>query len=194
MSGSRAEPPAPAKLSRVSTDGKKALLNAALALATLLLTSVLWRRPLVLTGLLIVTGVAIYSLRPSRTSVWVYLVGFLFGPLAEGVSIRTGAWEYASPTFLGIPLWLPFVWGIAALFIQNAADLGKAIFASDRSGARRLRSEPAPPDVVAPLAHIVRDDAPPHQQAEDRAPEAEREHGLESGGRDERAQQHVRGA
>ena len=176
------------------SDARKALINAALALTTLLLTSVLWRTPLVLTALLIVTGVAIYALRPSRTSAWVYVVGFVFGPLAEGVSIRTGAWEYASPTFLGIPLWLPFVWGIAALFIQNSADIGKAIFTRDASGAGGLGSQPASPEVVAPLAHLVRDDAPPHEHAEDRAADAEREHGFERGRDEDRAEQHVGGA
>ena len=177
----------------MSRDAQKALINAALALATLLLTSVLWRTPVALTALLILTGVAIYALRPSRTSAFVYLIGFLFGPLAEGVSIRTGAWEYASPTFLGIPVWLPFVWGIAALFIQNTADLGKAIFAREESGPSGLRSQAASPDVVAPVAHLVRDDTPPHEQAEDRTAQAEREHGFERG-RDDDAEQHVRGA
>lgn len=175
-------------------DSTKALINAALALTTLLLTSVLWRTPVALTALLIVTGVAIYALRPSRTSACVYVVGFVFGPLAEGVSIRTGAWEYASPTFLGIPLWLPFVWGIAALFIQNTADLGKVIFANDESGARRLRSQPASPDVVAPLAHLVGDGTPSHEDAEGEAAEADGEHRLERGRRDDRAEQHVGGA
>ena len=176
------------------SDTRKALINAALALTTLLLTSVLWRTPLLLTALLIVTGIAIYALRPSRTSAWVYVVGFVFGPLAEGVSIRTGAWEYASPTFLGIPLWLPFVWGIAALFIENTADIGKAIFARDASGASGVGSQAASPDVVAPVAHLVRDDSPPHEHAEGGAAETEREHGFERGRHDDGAQQQVRGA
>jgi hypothetical protein len=125
----------------------KAAINATLALATLLLTSVLWRYPVALTAVLIAAGVAIYALRPSRTSACIYVVGFVFGPLAEGLAIQTGAWEYASPSVLGIPVWLPFVWGNAALFIQNTADIGKAIFARDPA-----RSEPATPDVVAPVA------------------------------------------
>ena len=169
------------------SDSRRALLNATLGLATLLLTSVLWRYPLALTSLQIATGIAIYSLRPTRTTACVYVVGFVFGPLAEGLAIQTGAWEYASPSVLGIPLWLPFVWGNAALFIQNSADFGKAIFARDAAPS-------AAPDVVAPLAHVVGDDAPTHQHAEDRAADAEREHGLERRGDDDRAEQHVRGA
>lgn len=171
------------------SDSRKALINSALALTTLLLTSVLWHYPLVLTLLLVLTGAAIYALRPSRTSAWVYATGFVFGPLAEGLAIQTGAWKYASPSFLGIPLWLPFVWGIAALFIQNTADIGKAIFA--RGSAR---SPGSAPDVVAPVAHLVRDDAPAHEHTEGRAAEAEREHRLERRRHDDQAQQHVRGA
>jgi hypothetical protein len=168
-------------------DSRKAFFNAALGLAALLLTSVLWRHPLALVSLQVMTGAAIYALRPGRTSVCVYAVGFVFGPLAEGLAIQTGAWEYASPSVLGIPLWLPFVWGNAALFIQNTADLGKAIFAKDAAPS-------AAPDVVAPVAHLVGDDAPAHEYAEDDASEADREHRLERRGDDDRTEQHVRGA
>jgi hypothetical protein len=164
-------------------------VNAALALATLLLTSVLWRYPVALTAVMVVTGLAIFTLRPSRTSACVYAVGFVCGPLAEGLAIQTGAWKYASPSVLGIPLWLPFVWGIAALFIQNTADFGNALFVRDAP-----RPEAAAPDVVAPVAHLVRDDVPPHEHAEDGAAEAEREHGLERRRHDDQAEQHVRGA
>jgi len=175
------------------TEPRKALVNATLALATLLLTSVLWHYPVALTALLIVTGAAIYALRPSRTSACVYATGFVFGPLAEGLAIQTGAWEYASPSVLGIPVWLPFVWGNAALFIQNTADLGKAIFAKDSAPADRRPASNAP-DVVALFADVVGNSAPSHEQAEDGAAEAEREHGFERRRHDDRAQQHVRDA
>jgi hypothetical protein len=172
----------------------KAAVNATLALATLLLTSVLWRYPVALTALLIAGGVAIYVLRPSRTSACIYVVGFVFGPLAEGLAIQTGAWEYASPSVLGIPVWLPFVWGNAALFIQNTADIGKAIFADRPSRPARRHTPSGRPDVVAPLAHLVGDHAQAHEHAEDGAPDAQREHGFERRRHDDRAEQHVRDA
>src|SRR5712691_8072251 len=96
----------------------KVLLNIALALATLLLTAVLWRNPLFLTALLILTGAAIFVIRPSRSSVM----------------------TYATSKVLGLPLWLPFLWGNAALFIQNSAELSKALFTKESSRARA--SEP----------------------------------------------------
>jgi hypothetical protein len=172
----------------------KAAVNATLALATLLLTSVLWRYPVALTVLLIVAGAAIYALRPSRTSACVYAVGFFFGPLAEGLAIQTGAWEYASPSVLGIPVWLPFVWGNAALFIQNTADIGKAIFADRPSRPARRHTPSSRPDVVAPLANLVGDHAQAHEHAEDGAPDAQREHGFERRRHDDRSEQHVRDA
>ena len=45
------------------------------------------------------------------------------------MSITTGAWAYDSPQLLGIPIWLPFVWGNAGLFILNMAELWKSLLA-----------------------------------------------------------------
>jgi hypothetical protein len=110
-------------------DHVKFVLNAALALATLFLTSVLWRYPLALIVLLLVTAAAIFRIRPNATGVVVYATAFVFGPLAEAASITTGAWQYDSSNFHGIPVWLPFVWGNAGLFILNMAELWKSLLA-----------------------------------------------------------------
>jgi uncharacterized membrane protein YoaT (DUF817 family) len=119
------------------SDHVKFVLNALLALATLFLTAVLWRYPVALIALLLVTAVAILRIRPNVTSVVVYATAFVFGPAAEAVSITTGAWEYDSNNLLGVPVWLPFVWGNAGLFILNMAELWKSLLAprASRSGA-----------------------------------------------------------
>jgi hypothetical protein len=126
------------------SDRKKFALNAALALATLFLTAILWRYPVALVALLLVTAAAIFRIRPNASSAIVYLTGFVFGPTAEAASITTGAWEYDSTFVFGIPVWLPFVWGNAALFIQNMAELWKSLFAPVSS---RIRA--ADPSVAA---------------------------------------------
>ena len=188
------------------SDKRKAALNMVLAAATLLLTAALWRHPLALIALVVLTGAAIFALRPSRHAVAVYITAFVFGPIAEILAIGTGAWEYATPTVLGIPLWLPFVWGNAGLFLHNTSELWKLIFARTPSvahsvdapvvvdGRDRLGAGRAAPDVVAPLAHLVRDDAPPHEQAEDDAAEADREHRLQRRRDHDQPEQHVGGA
>jgi hypothetical protein len=110
-------------------DHVKFVLNALLALATLFLTAVLWPYPVALIALLIVTAGTIFLIRPNASSVVVYATAFVFGPLAEALSITTGAWEYDSNNLLGVPIWLPFVWGNAGLFIQNMAELWKSLLA-----------------------------------------------------------------
>lgn len=123
------------------SDRMKFVVNAALALATLFLTSLLWRHPAGLIALLLVTAAAIYTIRPNATSVVVYLTAFVLGPAAEAASITTGAWAYDSSDFLGIPVWLPFVWGNAGLFILNMSELWKSLL---RAGtARRRTAEPS---------------------------------------------------
>ncbi|HEY3096951.1 MAG TPA: hypothetical protein VGK05_08935 [Acidimicrobiia bacterium] len=139
-------------------DHMKFVINAALALATLFLTAVLWRYPLALIALLLVTAVAILRIRPSATSVVVYATAFVFGPLAEAVSITTGAWAYDSPNFLGVPVWLPFVWGNAGLFILNMAELWKSLLAPRSSRAQIVDAAAPDTEQLVTLRPSDRDD------------------------------------
>ena len=120
------------------SDRRKFALNALLALATLLLTAALWRYPVALVALLLVTAAAIFIIRPNATSVVVYATAFFFGPAAEAVSITTGAWAYHSDNFLGVPIWLPFVWGNAGLFLLNTSELWKSLVASRTSRSKAV--------------------------------------------------------
>ena len=120
------------------SDRRKFALNALLALATLLLTAALWRYPVALVTLLLVTAAAIFIIRPNATSVVVYATAFFFGPAAEAVSITTGAWAYHSDNFLGVPIWLPFVWGNAGLFLLNTSELWKSLVASRTSRSKAV--------------------------------------------------------
>src|SRR5213595_129582 len=115
-------------------DSTRALISAILAFSTLLVTAALWRHPVALIVLVLAVGVAIFLLRPTRPSLVVYAVGFIFGPSAEALGIHAGAWRYSSVDFLGIPIWLPFVWGNAALFIQNAGDVATSALSPGRRG------------------------------------------------------------
>jgi hypothetical protein len=126
-------------------DSAKALLSAVLAFSTLLVTAALWRHPLGLIVLVFLVGCAIFLLRPTVSSLVVYAVGFAFGPLAEILGIHAGAWRYSAPDFLGIPIWLPFVWGNAALFILNAGEVATTALQSGRlrgpSGSTRAPAD-----------------------------------------------------
>jgi hypothetical protein len=110
------------------TDLQKSFTNAALGLASLGMVTILWKQPNLLTMILIFISILMFVVRTEKRSGVVYAIGFIFGPVAEMLAINTGAWEYAAPSFAGIPLWLPFLWANAALFIVNTEKLSHILF------------------------------------------------------------------
>lgn len=54
--------------------------------------------------------------------IYLFITGAVVGPLGEIICISFGAWQYANPTLLGIPLWLPFAWGFATVLIKRIAE------------------------------------------------------------------------
>ena len=81
-----------------------------------MVTAMLWRLDSV--AALIIAGIgAAMMVRGDRKDWALYVVCAILGSLAEMIAIYFGAWKYATPTVFGIPMWLPFVWGNAALYI-----------------------------------------------------------------------------
>ena len=51
---------------------------------------------------------------------WAFaLVAAVAGPAVEAAIHATGAFDYAEPDFLGIPIWLPALWANAGLSIRR---------------------------------------------------------------------------
>jgi hypothetical protein len=84
------------------------------------LTAVLWPRPWLLLGALIVWGGVLLWRWHTRSDLVFFFLSLVLGPLAEGVAIAAGAWAYTRPLWL-IPVWLPLLWGIAALTLRRIA-------------------------------------------------------------------------
>jgi hypothetical protein len=85
------------------------------------LASFLWRVPYLLAFCLFLVSVFALYRWHTRSDLLVYFIGFVLGPAAEGVAVHFGAWAYSKPFFL-IPIWLPFLWGIAVLFVKRLAE------------------------------------------------------------------------
>ena len=98
---------------------QKALINALLGFASLISVAFLWQRPILLLLVMLTLTALIMKLRVNNSFITIYFIGFLFGPIAEVIAIHYGAWKYAESASAGIPVWLPFLWGNAALFIVN---------------------------------------------------------------------------
>lgn len=81
-----------------------------------------WRNNTVVFTLLLIATVAVLLLsKNKRFETVIFLTGALFGPSMEAIAIRAGAWQYANPSFTGIPMWLPLLWGLTAVFLMKIA-------------------------------------------------------------------------
>jgi hypothetical protein len=96
------------------------ILNAAIYCLFITLVCVFWNQPYLLLAAGLTISYALLRAGRDRLDVAIYLSGFCFGPLADWICVRAGAWTYSgSPRSL--PLWLPFAWGIAVLLITRTA-------------------------------------------------------------------------
>lgn len=98
---------------------KKFLYNIILALATLIVTYLFWTDTLLLLTMLVMISFLMLMMELNKASVLLFIIGLIFGPLAEALVIYGGVWNYTSSHILGVPIWLPLVWGNAALFFKR---------------------------------------------------------------------------
>jgi hypothetical protein len=102
---------------------KELFFDVALYLACIASISLLYRNIFVLTIVLATASVTGKVFWYKRHDFYFYVTGAFLGPAAEIVCIYFGVWRYANPSFLGIPAWLPFIWGLSAMMIKRIAEI-----------------------------------------------------------------------
>lgn len=103
---------------------KRFLLTCPLALATLLAPILLRiQYPILTIIILAILSLLMLAIDWNRRNILLYLAIFISGPIAESIAIYFGAWSYNNPALLGFPLWLPFVWGNAGLYVLRVKAL-----------------------------------------------------------------------
>ena len=80
-----------------------------------------WTNNILVTAILIAAYGVRYYFWPNNEDHILYIGGAILGPIAEIIATKVGIWHYTIPTFLNIPLWLPFAWGFAAVLIIRIA-------------------------------------------------------------------------
>jgi hypothetical protein len=98
---------------------KAFLYSVILGLIALYSVSFFWKNPLELTIGLIIISILILTLSRKKEDLALYIICGIAGAIAEITAIQFGAWQYSLPYMNIIPYWLPFLWGIAAVFIKR---------------------------------------------------------------------------
>jgi hypothetical protein len=113
--------------------GKEMLFEAAVLAAGCAEMALCHKSNLLLAALLIaLVAVELAFWRGGRTVAFL-VTGAIVGPSTEAIAVWGGAWQYANPTLLGIPLWLPFGWAYGTVLIVGIVDtIGKMTQAPGR--------------------------------------------------------------
>ncbi|MDO8556835.1 MAG: hypothetical protein Q7R96_06735 [Nanoarchaeota archaeon] len=94
---------------------KAIVMSLALGVISIALVTTLWSYPLILAiALIIVSGWAL-SLHKQKSELILYIIVGIGGAIAETIPIYVGAWTYGQSQVVGIPIWLPPLWGLAGL-------------------------------------------------------------------------------
>jgi hypothetical protein len=93
-----------------------------------LCVALLWRHNLLLLAIAAVICTLALALWHCRIDICFFLIIAVLGSLAELVFVRSGGWEYANPTLLGVPIWFPVAFGTTGLIGGRLARTLNAIW------------------------------------------------------------------
>ena len=104
------------------------IFNFLFALFTILIVINFYENILLTTSLLInVSAIGLIKWK-SKTTLIVFILAGIFGPLFEIWAINYGVWSYTNTNFMNIPVWLFPTWGNAAASIhQTTREIEKFI-------------------------------------------------------------------
>ena len=101
--------------------GKELIIEILLLFIIIFTVVLLWRNNVILFAILFVECAITITLWKQQYDIMYFLFGAIIGPVMEMISIHFGIWAYTNPTFLGIPVWLPVLWGFAAIVLSRIA-------------------------------------------------------------------------
>lgn len=85
--------------------------------------SFFWKNNLLLLMILLGELLLAFTLWHQKHDFMYCIVAGILGPIGEVISVQFGVGSYSNPTFLGIPIWLPVLWGLATVMLKNSKTL-----------------------------------------------------------------------
>ncbi len=88
-------------------------------LAAIILIGLFWDNNFVLTLFVTVQAAFLLKFCHEVEDLISFFFVLIVGSISEIAGVSFGAWTYNNPSFLGIPIWLPLIWGMAALCLRR---------------------------------------------------------------------------
>ena len=101
---------------------KELIFEAMLFILAVALVALLYKNNVALTSAMIIGWLIAIKIWHKKEDIYLFVVAAVAGSIAEAVAIEFGAWHYTNPTLLGVPIWLPLLWGLAVVFIRRISD------------------------------------------------------------------------
>ena len=96
-----------------------------LFLITIFIVALSWKNNILTFVLLLILWAIPVCGWPKKGDLSYFLIAFILGPIGEIVAIKFGALQYSNPNFLGIPIWLPVLWGCLAILFNRLISIFK---------------------------------------------------------------------
>lgn len=97
---------------------RKLIVSMIMLLFSLISELLLWNQAILLSILFILLAFIKHRIYPIKKELAWYLMICVGGALIEIVLVNFGhGWSYSNPSFLGIPVWIPFFWGFVGTTI-----------------------------------------------------------------------------
>lgn len=100
----------------------KNIVNNLIAVSSLIFVALLWENQLAVLASLSIIAVLLLFLRAKKRDLVFFVFTGFSGAAAEAIGVYFGAWTYTNSMFLGLPVWLPILWGVAGLYINITYD------------------------------------------------------------------------
>ncbi len=94
-------------------NNRKILISVLFVILVIILVSVFWKLPLILSILLIIAAVFKSRIIPIKKELLWFCISGLIGPGVESLIMLSGAWKYAQNSLVNFPVWLILLWGLA---------------------------------------------------------------------------------
>ena len=103
---------------------KDILIGFVILTFEIILLYYLWKNNIALTITFLIMSVLVLLLWTNKEEKFLYFTGFILLPLYDLTLVPRGLWSYGNPTIYGVPIWLPFSYGLGTVMI---VQIGKSI-------------------------------------------------------------------